>query len=98
MGPDQVRWVGFHLLRRPVLYSAPAPSELLKFTSWTFGKQLPVGPSRLSWPLLPFGQDRALLGRLHAAALPELKRRLSLRRAAGSAVAWSWQRFISAIR
>ena len=26
------------------------------------------------------------LGRLHAAALPELKRRLSLRRAAGSAV------------
>ena len=36
--------------------------------------------------ILPFGQDRALLGRLHAAALPELKRRLSLRRAAGSAV------------
>jgi len=39
-----------------------------------------------SWPLLPFGQDRALLVRLHAAALPELKRRLSLRRAAGRAV------------
>ncbi len=39
-----------------------------------------------SWPLLPFGQDRALLGRLHAAALPELKRRLSLRRAAGRAL------------
>ena len=59
MGPDQVRWVGFHLLRRPVLYSAPAPSEFVEPTSWTLGKQLLVWPSRWSWPLLPFGQDSA---------------------------------------
>ena len=28
MGPDQVRWVGSHLLRRPDFHSAPAPIEL----------------------------------------------------------------------
>lgn len=37
-------------------------------------------------PSCPFGQDRALVGWLHAAVLPELKRHFTLRRAAGRAV------------
>ena len=73
MGPDQVRWVGSHLLRRPVPHSAPAPIELSSayianirqatITS-TSSTELRGLPSRtpLDWILVRFPTGKQLLG------------------------------------